>query len=44
MTWREQIVVRILFLVATIVGGDLEPAVKRELDQIRMTIQNASRS
>jgi hypothetical protein len=44
VTWAEATVIKILFTIARIVGKDLEPSIKQEIDQIRMQISNASRS
>jgi hypothetical protein len=44
MSWSESVVIKILFAVVMIVGKDLDPDIRREIDQIRMKISNASRS
>ena len=44
MSWAEAMVIKILFVVAAIIGKSLDPSIRREIDQIRMQISNASRA
>lgn len=44
MSWADAVVVRILFAIIRIVGKDLDPQIRNELDMIKTAISAANRS